>query len=441
MDCKGRRSLSRRESRIVRNFLTLPIDVLRILSAGMRKVLCRAVSDCPRVNPKDGKYTCMQLRGMSQTDSESSHFDTTQIDINVVRYSPPLPLLPITSISNVKEKVEYIVVYLHGGAFTLDDCADLMLAERLLPALSKGSLGDGNNGSNGHDHVVSLYTIMYPMKATGVEGTYSAIQHAITSQYKWIASNGAYPISSSSSSSTSNEGGEFFKREIICIMGDSAGGNLALSQTLALLKEDMISSLPPGTSVPPVVLISPWVNPLQDYSKDECYLNESNEDYINADWAWKSQLRYYGEPAGYEQAISTCRQVLYHLPSLAPIANQLLVVYGEKEVIASQVKSFVDRVDGEAAAVSSDLRITTVVGVGELHCYPLLWNAPNRMLTQWCVSVLYGLTGWNPLNYTSADSLSFHECFCPQAAETIEFMSAFILSRQKNIKDAQGLNL
>lgn len=145
------------------------------------------------------------------------------------------------------------IVYICGGGFNLCDSADLLLSERLLPLL--------NEKSSSHTPPV-IYCIHYPTLQNTVDITnYEIVKQRINDSFISIM--------------------EKSNKNIIAIVGDSAGGNLVI-QLLAQLK----------TCPPKTILISPWLNL---FSNANSYIKYQCDDLLDKSWLDRSRDAYLGK--------------------------------------------------------------------------------------------------------------------------------------------------
>ena len=184
------------------------------------------------------------------------------------------------------------VIFIHGGGFSICDSSDLMIAEKLLPLLG--------------DNPPSFYSILYDTKIGAPdEPTYLAIQSEVYETFQKIIMSG---------------------KNILCVIGDSAGGALALNLMLRLQKNDEINRYkkideeikcnrdlekidctnPKNNLNHPITndkkgeitgkigglcLISPWVN---FFSIKSCHTKNEQFDILDRTWVSKSKRQYFG---------------------------------------------------------------------------------------------------------------------------------------------------
>ena len=115
-------------------------------------------------------------------------------------------------------------------------------------------------------------------------GTYDRVQAFITQQYSDIMACKDLQFGEDENSATLVQPRR--RRVIVALAGDSAGGNLCVSLALALQQM--------GKRVPPMVLLSPWLHPQENFTESPQYLSPMFVDYINPNWGILSRQRYYG---------------------------------------------------------------------------------------------------------------------------------------------------
>ena len=253
---------------------------------------------------------------------------------------------------------ELILVYLHGGAFTLDDAGDILAAERLLPALweqyhhnhqeagNGGKEGkEGRNRNRNRRNVVriSMHAVLYDCSvASGghehEEGTRDRLLRTVREAYDEIAGNAKAHndlIKRNRADTDSNDSGRW--QTVVGILGDSAGGHLAyelgksLSSPVTTTAGGNIDNKNMDNNggsnggqvthitrthvhVPAVCLISPWFDPSEVYSpsghfsysqrfgrtfeNDNSPLSLEYADFLNTDWIARSRAQFYGTLGG-----------------------------------------------------------------------------------------------------------------------------------------------
>jgi acetyl esterase/lipase len=163
-------------------------------------------------------------------------------NIDVIEYKP----------DSSRQLSKDCIVYINGGGFSLCDSADVLLSERLLPYLAQ----------NSSFLPPVIYCIHYPtLQNTDNITNYEIVKQQIYDSYVSIVQNS--------------------NKDIKCIIGDSAGGNLVLN----LLAQ--LETCPPKT-----VLISPWLNL---FSNAESYIRNQNDDLLCPRWLDRSRDAYLGK--------------------------------------------------------------------------------------------------------------------------------------------------
>ena len=145
-------------------------------------------------------------------------------------------------------------IYLHGGAFTMCDSGDLLIARGLLPLLNREEC--------------SVFGLLYPLSAKeGGEGHFALVARELVAAYDFIRSVNP-------------------RGACLGIVGDSAGGNAALSlaQQLVARGEE--------TVCPKLCLISPWLDVFKDTSAQAAH--GDYEDMLVYSWLKASRERYFG---------------------------------------------------------------------------------------------------------------------------------------------------
>ena len=180
------------------------------------------------------------LKRYKRFDVTRSSFDT---NIDIIEY------IPQNQSKNVSNDC---IIYINGGGFSLCDSADLLLSECLLPLIHERQSVP----------LPIIYCIHYPtLKSTNDITNYDIVKKQIYESYNNIINKS--------------------NKKIICIMGDSAGGNLVLQLS------SQIKSSPPK-----VVLISPWLNL---FSQADSYNRYRDDDMLEPSWLDRSRDAYLGK--------------------------------------------------------------------------------------------------------------------------------------------------
>lgn len=154
-----------------------------------------------------------------------------------------------------------IIIHIHGGGFTLRDPMEIQLCEIFMKRM-ESKLGY---------QPPPIYSIVYdviPIHNTSDIGTYNMIMKQVIETYQSIIESG---------------------KNVVAIMGDSAGGNLALSLTIQLQNYISNTSKSNSKSSPRLILLSPWLDmfPIHAYQKNEYHI-----DYLDAKWISLSRESY-----------------------------------------------------------------------------------------------------------------------------------------------------
>lgn len=133
------------------------------------------------------------------------------------------------------------------------------------------------------------------------------------------------------------------------LMGDSAGGGLALALAAALAAD--------GVAAPALVLVAPWVD--LTVSQPEEALTAARDPWLEPASLRLSGRLWAGEDDPRRPELSPLYADLAGLPPT-------LVVAGTRDVLFGQSELLVDRLQ------ESGVRVETVTGTGLVHVYPLL---------------------------------------------------------------------
>lgn len=153
------------------------------------------------------------------------------------------------------------VIVIHGGGFSLCDCADVSVVERFLPVLD-------NELNRTHSTVPDVYSIVYDTnRTTSATATlFEEVQCQILKAFDDITVHAS-------------------GKRLVGFIGDSAGGNLVLSLVMKLQdRGDDLSSAR-------LCLLSPWVDL---YSANVAYEENKRDDMLTASWLSRSRSRYVG---------------------------------------------------------------------------------------------------------------------------------------------------
>jgi acetyl esterase/lipase len=161
------------------------------------------------------------------------------------------------------------IIYIHGGGFSCCDSSDLMIAEKLLLDIS--------------DNPPLIYSILYDTSESysgSSVGSHFRMQSQVLRAYDNIVSTG---------------------KNVLCVIGDSAGAALALSIMVQLQRRDRDIESTSETScteqpssrykVGGLILISPW---LDIFSLKESHFSNSEHDILGGTFLSKSARQYLG---------------------------------------------------------------------------------------------------------------------------------------------------
>jgi acetyl esterase/lipase len=242
-----------------------PLDGMRLSMSLLRWVFIKSLLD------KDQRF-CVE-----KVEMESCSLDVINFESSATFYRPsgppsPSKLYPVTDTFDVE--TEEIILYLHGGGFVLNDCSDILLCDRLLPELhtvfKENALGDSPMKPR-------LYVLNYELARQSTCQTKSSVKNqgpCFERVHKQVLD--AYDELEASG------------RRVKCVIGNSAGGNLALGLVLALQHRNKRSGF--TTQVPPVVLVSPW---LDLFSNDREQVSVRN-DYLSYTFLDRCREAYLG---------------------------------------------------------------------------------------------------------------------------------------------------
>jgi acetyl esterase/lipase len=129
-----------------------------------------------------------------------------RFDVSICPFDNNIDIIEYIPQNQSKELSADCIIYINGGGFSLCDSADLLLSECLLPLIHER-----------HQLLPPIiYCIHYPtLKSTNDITNYDIVKKQIYDSYNNIVNKS--------------------NKNIICIMGDSAGGNLVL-QLLSQIK-------------------------------------------------------------------------------------------------------------------------------------------------------------------------------------------------------------
>ena len=193
---------------------------------------------------------------------------TTGGRFDVFRISEKIEVIgfDLEHVVNKKDLSSYrILVYIHGGGFIVRDCADLIIAERLLPLIKEHPDMPNN---------VVIVSLLYPLAKAGVNNA-EAILTSLLDGIDVLRRGGA---------------------RIDGIIGDSAGGYLAIQ-----VAERLTSKV-----IPKLCLMSPWVN--LD-SKADSYIRNKHCDFLDLRFIKKARERYLNRNPNHNKDADTNMKV------------------------------------------------------------------------------------------------------------------------------------
>lgn len=259
-----------------------------------------------------------------------------------------------------------VIVYICGGGFSLIDSADLLLSEHLLPVLRELS----TTGL-----APSMYTINYSTSPCydsdgRLLSNYEVVRRQIVEGYNSIISRG---------------------NRVVCLVGDSAGGNLVLQLV------SQLTTAPP----PKVLLLSPYVHL---FSTADSYSKFEQDDMLDVEWLARSRLLYLGRELDsfitdwmkkseadqlsdhfIKSGVSCDIEIIRHINPLLKTDQEIkdmkirdiMVVIGETELFFDDITAFIGRYN----AIRED-RVDTYVGANDIHAFPIVMRHPLLMLLQ-----------------------------------------------------------
>ena len=225
----------------------------------------------------------------------------------------------------LSSKVEYdsadskgknIIIYLQGGGFAFKDNADIFIAERLLPMLAARGIPKPK-----------MHSILYPLTVIKEDDSkLMLVLNQVIATFDQIIDDELI----------SNESTSLPKKLYITIIGDSAGGNLALNLLYSIqdgkskhsefLKSKVVSLRS--------CLISPWVD-LFSYSFSPSYIMNQNLDILDIAAIQNAKYRYIVNCPNLDIISSLMIDYEYKL------ASEIFV----KEVISHGVKAVIFDMD------------------------------------------------------------------------------------------------
>lgn len=243
-------------------------------------------------------------------------------------------------------KSDEVIVYLHGGGFTLRDGCDLLFSDSFL-----------SNWSKCTDSVAPVVCgIQYSLADEGYSSFPTAIDQILKVQD--VLTSRGY--------------------KIIGIVGDSAGGNLAIT---SLLKSQDLALRSVNSQTPPCFV---GISPACDlHMTSDGFACNKNKDILSLRWINRCRYAYIcGKPPLRDDASveerQLCKSALEN-PLISPVyaSDQqlaalppMLVYGGTDEVLIDDIRWFVMRVAGLAASEPEYVE----GGPGSMHIYPFLMS-------------------------------------------------------------------
>lgn len=408
----------------------MPLEALRISGnaarTGMRAGLQKST---------DFKFKRREIQYTRHGEHTESKIAVESLTFTALYHREWRTTTTIAKSSSTKQspKIDANFLYLHGGAFSLCDSGDYFLAKRLLPSLYRQichqldvELAEATHeDSNEVDISVTMHTPLYSLHRTSHKhiGTLPIVSQEVLVAYDSINSHliekGMHPV--------------------CAVLGDSAGGNLALNLNFQLQSRN-------EKRRPSLVLISPWLkgvpNCLNEYrSLIEGVKEMSNGPYIdilNVRWLRESLINYFGsnkeqekKETPYVSCVLLCTDD--QLAKLPPT----LMIGGGRELFYDEISAFKERVDRakkshaevdvnikiEEGNVSSSAKKSKVrfeddasemellIADNDIHAYPLFWMHPVRVVLDilslaWMFDSLFPPQGYayaNGKRYSASD--------------------------------------
>mgnify|MGYP003385419507 FL=1 len=246
-----------------------------------------------------------------------------------------------------KLKSDEVIIYLHGGGFTLRDGGDLIFSDSILSNWSKCS-----------DKAAPVVCgIQYALADEG-SSSYPTAIHQIIRVQEVLASRGY---------------------KIIGISGDSAGGNLAITSLLKRQEVARVSGHAPACFV--------GISPACDFHmQSDAFTRNKYKDLLSFTWMNRCRRAYIcGKPPLGENASDEEKHhwlTAIKDPFVSPLFASdgqlaglppMLVYGGSDEALIDDIRAFVRRF----AALSAPSMEFIEGGPGTMHIYPFLM-APGR---------------------------------------------------------------
>lgn len=130
-----------------------------------------------------------------------------------------------------------------------------------------------------------------------------------------------------------------YQGRLLSIVGDSAGGGLAIATTLSLIEE----AAPQQAPVDSLVLISPWVDPLAEGGS---MIANADHDFLTAPFLQKGFEALMQGQDQHDPRVNFSEADLSSLP-------RTLVQYGTGELFCDQIQAFVQRAKAQGADIQA----------------------------------------------------------------------------------------
>jgi acetyl esterase/lipase len=291
------------------------------------------------------------------------------------------------------------VLYLHGGGFVLHDNCDLNVMDRLLPELAELLKGKSTP---------KVFSLQYTLAPNfSYRPVYEEVLEQVLTAYHRLKQSNV---------------------NIKAVMGDSAGGNLALWLVFRLQEQ--------GVAPPALCLISPWVdifseNRLRpavtgDYISTT-WLNQCRNDYLGTDFQSTHPILSAPVLTGHELSQLTSNPLALALRPGLVASNALLAALPRTRVFAGGNELFLEDIKGfvRRAQVAGATDVSITVGQNDVHNYPAFHKHPLRAPLQ---SLNLELLFWLLCPFRGTKGIKNGDiCDSVQAREAITEMVNFLI--------------